>query len=138
MAVLFPVLSSGESSDRELRYGELNGLANQLARHLRGRGVGPGVRVGILVERTPEMIVAQLGVLKAGGVYVPMSPENPRERLEYLVSDTAPAVVLTQERLAGELPVGTPVLCLDTGWGPRERLPALVSGPVPGPVRVAT
>jgi amino acid adenylation domain-containing protein len=76
------------------------------------------------MERSPEMIVGQLGVLKAGGVYVPMSPENPRERLEYLVGDTRPAVVLTQERLVGELPWGTPALSLDTGWGAVSGEPA--------------
>ena len=66
---------------RELGYGELNERANRLARHLRGLGVGPEVRVGICVERSLEMVVGMLGVLKAGGAYVPLDPGQPRSGL---------------------------------------------------------
>ncbi|HEY0022709.1 MAG TPA: non-ribosomal peptide synthase/polyketide synthase [Longimicrobium sp.] len=87
--------------DRSLTYAELNRRANRLAHHLRGRGVGPDVRVGICVERSPEMVVGLLAVLKAGGAYVPLDPSYPAERLEYMLADSAPAAVLTQRSLHG-------------------------------------
>src|SRR2546428_104863 len=64
--------------EREFSYAELNRRANQLARRLRSLGVGPEVRVGIHLERSPEMVVAALGVLKAGGAYVPLDPASPK------------------------------------------------------------
>jgi amino acid adenylation domain-containing protein len=89
--------------DGELTYAELNARANRLAHHLAARGVGPDVCVGLCLERGPEMIVALLAVLKAGGAYVPLDPEYPAERLEYMLADAAPAVLLTQASLAGLL-----------------------------------
>ncbi|HEX4622138.1 MAG TPA: non-ribosomal peptide synthetase, partial [Myxococcaceae bacterium] len=71
----------------------------------------------ILMERSPEQVVAQLGVLKAGGVYVPLSPDNPGERLEYLLGDVRPELVLTQERLSWVLPSWVSRLSVDAGWG---------------------
>jgi amino acid adenylation domain-containing protein len=100
--------------DRQLTYGELNGRANRLAHHLRGLGVGPDVRVGICVEREPELVVAVLGVLKAGGAYLPLDPTYPRERLLDMVQDSAPVVMLTQGALAGRLAgLDVPLLALD-------------------------
>jgi amino acid adenylation domain-containing protein len=87
--------------DRSLSYAELNARANRLAHHLRERGVGPDVRVGICVERGPEMVVGLLGVMKAGGAYVPLDPSYPAERLAYMLADSAPAAVLTQRSLHG-------------------------------------
>ncbi|MDB4951422.1 MAG: putative non ribosomal peptide synthetase protein, partial [Gemmatimonadetes bacterium] len=84
-----------------LTYAELNARANRLAHHLHALGVGPDVRVGLCVERSPEMVVGVLAVLKAGGAYVPLDPEYPAERLEYMLADAAPAVLLTQRSLAG-------------------------------------
>jgi len=84
-----------------LTYAALNRRANRLAHHLRARGVGPDVRVGVCLERGPEMIVAVLAVLKAGGAYVPLDPEYPADRLEHMLADAAPAVLLTQASLAG-------------------------------------
>ena len=75
---------------------ELNRRANQLAHYLREQGVGPDTLVGLCVERSLEMVVGMLGILKAGGAYVPLDPGYPAERLEYMVSDSGPAVVLTQ------------------------------------------
>ncbi len=89
--------------DRRLTYGELNARANRLAHHLREIGVGPDVRVGICIEREPELVVAVLGVLKAGGAYLPLDPAYPQERLLDMVQDCAPVVVLTQGALAGRL-----------------------------------
>ncbi|HTU34003.1 MAG TPA: amino acid adenylation domain-containing protein [Candidatus Acidoferrum sp.] len=83
-----------------ITYRELNERANQLAHWLRSRGVGPEVLVAICVERSIEMIVALLGVLKSGGAYVPLDPEFPPDRLRYMLEDSSPAVLLTQTSLA--------------------------------------
>ncbi len=93
------------SGDRQLSYRELNEQANQLAHYLREQGVGPDVLVGLCVERSLAMVVGMLGILKAGGAYVPLDPSYPQERLEYMIADSAPAVVLTQDLLAQRLPL---------------------------------
>jgi amino acid adenylation domain-containing protein len=89
----------------ELSYADLNRRANRLARRLRRLGMGPEVPVGIFAERSPEAIVALVAVLKAGGAYVPLDPAYPRERLAWLLADSGAPVVLTQERLRGDLPL---------------------------------
>ncbi|MFL5385853.1 MAG: amino acid adenylation domain-containing protein [Longimicrobiaceae bacterium] len=99
-----------------LTYGELNARANRLARYLRGRGVGAESRVGLCLERGTEMIVAILGVLKAGGGYVPLDPDYPEERLAYMVEDSGISILLTQRSLLDRLPVAGDPVCLDTGW----------------------
>jgi amino acid adenylation domain-containing protein len=100
--------------DRRLTYGELNARANRLAHHLRGLGVGPDVRVGICVEREPELVVAVLGVLKAGGAYLPLDPGYPRERLLDMVQDSAPVALLTHGALAGRVAgLDLPLVALD-------------------------
>jgi amino acid adenylation domain-containing protein len=97
-----------------LTYAELNARANRLAHHLCELGVGPDVRVAICLERGPEMVVAVLAVLKAGGAYVPLDPTYPAERLQYMLHDSAPAVLLTQGSLGGLFAaVDVPVLELD-------------------------
>jgi amino acid adenylation domain-containing protein/non-ribosomal peptide synthase protein (TIGR01720 family) len=78
----------------QLSYAELNARANQLAHYLRKRGVGPETLVGICAERSPEMIIAVLGVLKAGGAYLPLDPSYPTERLAWMLEDAQPVVVL--------------------------------------------
>jgi amino acid adenylation domain-containing protein len=110
---LTPAAVAVAFEDEQVSYAELDRRANGLAHHLRGLGVGPDVRVAVCLERSPELVVAVLGVLKAGGVYVPIDPEYPTERLRYLLTDSAPAVVLTQRRLAGRLPGGVPVVDVD-------------------------
>jgi amino acid adenylation domain-containing protein len=77
--------------------GDLNRRANHLAHRLRERGVGPEVRVGVLCERSPDLVVALLAVLKSGGAYVPLDPNYPPERRELLAADAAAAAVLTRE-----------------------------------------
>jgi amino acid adenylation domain-containing protein len=88
---------------QSLTYSQIDVRANQLARLLREKGVGPDKLVGICVERSVEMVVGLLGILKAGGAYVPLDPNHPTERLQYMVEDAAIHVVLTQERLKGRL-----------------------------------
>ncbi|HEY6236114.1 MAG TPA: amino acid adenylation domain-containing protein [Candidatus Elarobacter sp.] len=98
-----PEATAVEDDNAQLRYLELNEQANRLARHLRARGVGPDVRVGVCMERSVEMAVALLAVFKAGGAYVPLDPAYPLERLAYVVEDSAPALVLTHEAVAAEV-----------------------------------
>ena len=86
-----------------LSYAQLNAQANQLARCLRAEGIGPDVRVGLCVERGTTMVVAMLAVLKAGGAYVPLDPAYPPARLQAMLVDAAPAVVLTQSTLHAAL-----------------------------------
>ncbi|RXT70445.1 amino acid adenylation domain-containing protein [Pseudomonas syringae] len=97
-------------------YAQLNARANQLAHHLIGLGIGPDDRVAICVERSPEMVVGLLGILKAGAAYVPLDPAYPEQRLRYMLEDSAPAAVLVQSAtraLPGELTV--PLLDLEGG-----------------------
>jgi amino acid adenylation domain-containing protein len=86
-----------------LTYGELNRRANQLARRLRAHGAAPGSRVGVLLERTPEMLVGLLGALKAGAAYVPLDPSYPEARLSFMLEDSGAGVLLTEERLSKTL-----------------------------------
>ena len=86
-----------------ITYDELNRRANQLAHYLRRLGVGPEVQVGVLLERSIEMMVSLLGVLKAGGAYVPLDPQYPEERLTFMIDDAAARVLITQEHLRHRL-----------------------------------
>ncbi|WP_211445288.1 non-ribosomal peptide synthetase, partial [Collimonas humicola] len=90
-----------EQDGQQLSYAELNRQANQLAHYLRGLGVKPDDRVAICAERSLQMVVALLGVLKAGAAYVPLDPAYPADRLAHMLSDSAPRVVLTQAGIAG-------------------------------------
>ncbi|WP_091573596.1 non-ribosomal peptide synthetase [Micromonospora sediminicola] len=90
-------------------YATLNREANRLARDLRARGVGRDTRVGILVDRSPQLAVAILGVLKAGGAYVPLDPTYPPDRMAFMLTDADARVLVTQERLAARLAGTGPV-----------------------------
>ena len=85
---------------QRLSYAELNRRANRLAHCLKEKGIGRESLVGIALDRSLEMVVAIVGVLKAGAAYVPLDPEYPKARLEYMLADAQPAVVLTTEKLA--------------------------------------
>ena len=91
------------SEGRSLTYSELNAQANQLAHRLLALGVQPDDRVAICVERSLEMVVGLLGILKAGAGYVPLDPAYPDERLAYMLADSEPVVLLTQKALAERL-----------------------------------
>jgi amino acid adenylation domain-containing protein len=92
---------------QRLSYRELEARANQLARHLRGLGVGPEARVALCAERSLELVVALLAILKAGGAYVPLDPSYPAERLATLLEDAQAPVLLVQERVRSRLPTNT-------------------------------
>ncbi|WP_207284217.1 AMP-binding protein, partial [Pseudomonas sp. FW300-N2F2] len=103
-------------ADQALTYGELDARANQLAHHLLALGVCPDDRVAICVERSLEMVVGLLGVLKAGAGYVPVDPAYPAERIAYLLQDSAPVAVLAQTVTQGLLAAGSvPVINLHSG-----------------------
>lgn len=103
--------------DRQLTYRELNALANQVAHHLQAAGVRAEVRVGIHLERSINMMVAVLGILKAGGVCVPMEPTYPKERLAFMSDDAQALVILTQRQLADSLPESDAhIICLESEW----------------------
>lgn len=105
------------SEDADLTYRELDHRANQLARHLRGLGVGPNVTVGVYLPRSWQTVVAALGILKAGGGYLPLEPTLPADRLRFMLDDAQPAVLVTQQPLLDRLPEHhTAVVALDTDW----------------------
>ena len=101
----------------QLTYAELNARANQLAHYFRRKGVEAGKLVGIYLEHATEMVVAVLGVLKAGAAYVPIDPEHPQSRLQLMLEDAGVELVLTQERLQTNLlNSGVETVCLDADW----------------------
>ncbi len=101
----------------ELTYHQLDCRANQLAHYLQGQGVGPDTLVGLGVERSLEMIVGLLGILKAGGAFVPLDPHLPRARLAFMLDDTQLPLLLTQHHLLAKLPpTGSQIFCLDSQW----------------------
>nr|AVI26393.1 nonribosomal peptide synthase [Candidatus Entotheonella serta] len=103
--------------DEVLSYAALNRRTNQLAHHLRHLGVGPEVRVGICIERSPELVIGLLSILKAGGAYVPLEPSLPQERLAFMLSDTQIPVLIAQQHQLERLPEhDAEVICLDTEW----------------------
>ena len=108
-----------------LTYQDLNEQADRLAHYLRAGGVGPEVRVGICLERSLQLVIAVLGVLKAGGVYVPLDPSQPQERLRFLLADAQVGVVLTERRHLERWTPGGPatVVCLDSERAAIARMP---------------
>ncbi|MGF2529975.1 amino acid adenylation domain-containing protein, partial [Ralstonia pseudosolanacearum] len=107
-----------EHEGRQVSYAELNARANRVAHALIGLGVGPDARVGLCAGRSVELVVGLLGILKAGGGYVPLDPSYPQDRLTYMLEDSAPVAVLTQGLVREQLGMlSVPVLDLD---GPQE------------------
>jgi amino acid adenylation domain-containing protein len=116
------------SGDEHLTYGALDRRADRVADRLRQLGVGPGVPVGVCAARSLDLVVAFLGVLKAGAAYVPLDPGYPTERLRFMLSDTGIAIVLTQSALHERLGLpATHTVLLDA--------PFPGAGPEPGPSR---
>jgi amino acid adenylation domain-containing protein len=103
--------------DRQLTYGELDARANQLAHQLIALGVGPETLVGVCLERSLDLIVALLGILKAGGGYMPLDPSYPDARLAFMLTDASAPVLITQQDLLERLPLFEGgLLCLDRDW----------------------
>ncbi|HEX4961859.1 MAG TPA: non-ribosomal peptide synthase/polyketide synthase [Thermoanaerobaculia bacterium] len=97
-----------------LTHGELAARSDRLASHLRALGVGPDVLVALFLERSADLVVALLGVLKAGGAYLPLDISLPRPRLSFLLDDSRAPLLLTRTALLPDLPAGSPhVVCLD-------------------------
>lgn len=100
--------------EQQLTYQELNARANQLAHYLKQKGVGPETRVGICIERSPEMIIGLLGIVKAGGAYVPLDPGYPEAQRKFMLEDAQVPLLLTQQALRGSFGDQlADVLCLD-------------------------
>jgi amino acid adenylation domain-containing protein len=117
--------------NEKLTYSELNARANRLASELYKLGVGPETLVGICVERSVEMVVGLLGILKSGGAYVPLDPTYPQERLAFMLEDSKPLVLVTESTLLDLLPKSDArIICLDNfEW--EAELPHLSSGHAP-------
>lgn len=90
--------------DQSLSYGQLNARANQLAHYLQGQGFAAGQRAGVFMKRCPDLIVAFLAILKAGGSYVPLDPSSPPKRRQWILDETRPGLVLTQAQKPIEAP----------------------------------
>ncbi len=116
-AELSPAAVAVVFGDQELSYAELNARANQLARFLQMRGVGPEVLVAICSNRSIELLIGVLGILKADAAFVPMDPTYPRDRLAFMLQDSHAPVLLTQRRLVSLFAdYGGHVICLDADW----------------------
>ncbi|MFM7791730.1 MAG: AMP-binding protein, partial [Microcystis panniformis] len=100
--------------EQSLTYSELNCRANQLAHYLQTLGVEPEVLVGISVERSLEMIIGLLAILKAGGAYLPLAPDYPNERLQFMLEDSQVPFLITHSSLLEKLPpFQATLICLD-------------------------
>ncbi len=109
---------------QHLTYAELNARSNRLAHYLREIGAARGALVGLYMERSFEMVVALLAVLKSGAAYVPYDPELPQSRLNVMLDDSRPVCVITQRKFTENLaPYAGPTLLLDSGWEAMEGQP---------------
>ncbi|MEW9556549.1 condensation domain-containing protein, partial [Nonomuraea sp. NPDC050783] len=112
-AARLPEATAVASDDGTLTYRELNVRANRLAHHLIEHGVGPESVVALALPRSADLIVALLGVVKAGAAYLPIDVEYPVDRVRFMVEDARPAYVVTRQDTVGRLPAGAPLLVLD-------------------------
>lgn len=122
--------------DSTLTYTQLDTRANALAHYLRQVGARPDEAVGLCVERSLEMVIGLLGILKAGAAYVPLDPGYPRERLALMCEDAQVKIVVTQEALASSVSAAQ-IVCLDTDWPRIAQQPATSLAPDIGPENLA-
>jgi amino acid adenylation domain-containing protein len=112
-----PTAIAVSMAGQSLTYAELNSRSNRLAHYLRGKGVSPNQLVALCVDRGLDMVVALLGILKAGAAYVPLDPAYPGERLAHMLEDSAPMFLLTQTNIIKTLSgVTAPIIILDAQW----------------------
>jgi amino acid adenylation domain-containing protein len=106
-----------ECEGEQLTYAELDARVNKLARYLAASGILPGEIVGVYMERSVDLVVSLLAIWKAGATYIPLDPTFPMERLKMVFEDLAQPTILTQSRLAADLPpTDVRVLCIDERW----------------------
>ena len=117
-AALTPHTEALVCGDDRLTYEELNRRANQLAHHLRSLGVGPEMLVAVMMERRVELVIAVLGILKAGAAFIPLDPAYPAPRLRFMLDDSRASVLLTQSTLLERIPGehAARAICLDADW----------------------
>ncbi len=133
-ALRTPDAAAVSMAERTLTYTELQAQSNRLARYLQERGVRRNSPVGICLERSPEMVVALLAVMKAGGTYVPLDPAFPRERLQFMATDAALKVIVTHSALLQTLPaLPGRTICIDEAAHVLSTLPAGALEPCSGP-----
>lgn len=133
-AAATPAAIAIEFGRERLTYAQLNRRANRLAHHLQQLGLGPDTPAVVVMERSLEMVIGLLAVVKAGGAYLPIDPAYPRERVAFMLADAAAPVVLTQQRWAAGLPPQPGrIICLDGDWpiaaGANDANPARAIGP---------
>jgi natural product biosynthesis luciferase-like monooxygenase protein len=120
------IAASGEFNS--LSYAELNDRANRLASYLRAAGVRPDSIVGVCLQRSPDMLVGLLGILKSGGAYLPLDADYPADRIAFMLSDSGARIVVAHETFTGVLQgyQGT-VVCIDRDWGQINQCPVPTS-----------
>ncbi|MEZ4591278.1 MAG: amino acid adenylation domain-containing protein [Chloroflexota bacterium] len=132
-AVATPQAVAVRLGDQAVRYAELNGRSNQLARFLQKEGVGTGSVVGVLLDRTPEMVVALLAIMKAGAAYLPLDPSFPAERLAYILDDARVGHLLTSNLYQPHLPaLSASLIDLAAAW--ETEIPAFSAAALDVPV----
>lgn len=110
----FPGSTAVEFNGKKLTYEELDNKSSQLARFLRGKGINVNSLVPICINRSLEMIIGILGIIKAGGSYVPIDPQYPQERKNHIIQDTCAALLISNKQSAKDLP--GELILLDTDW----------------------
>ena len=133
-----PTATALTYEDSSLTYAELDKRAELLAAFLVKHGVEPGQVVGLVLDRSLEMVVAMIAALKAGGAYLPLDPAYPRERVDFILNEAKPRVILTQQRFAPQIvKTEAHIVCIDSDWSMIECESAQVPRLHPGPEDLA-